>query len=122
VRAVGHGAEGDALWLGYGADHWIGALTGVPLAVFLLGAGLGARATGALPSWLAWLAVALAGAFVLGAGSVAGDEVDGGILGALLTLAYLGLLVWIVGSSVSMLRGRERPEPAVAAASTPATV
>jgi hypothetical protein len=114
VRAVDHGVSGDALWIGYGTDHWIGVLTAVPLSVFLLGAGLGAQATGALPRWLAWLGVALAGLFVLGAGSVMGGEVDGGPLGALLVVSYLGLLVWIVGCSVSMLRGHARPEPAVA--------
>jgi len=24
VRAVGHGVTGKALWIGYGADHWLG--------------------------------------------------------------------------------------------------
>jgi hypothetical protein len=104
VRAVGHGAAGVPLWIGYGADHWIGTLLAVPIAVFLLGAGFGARASGALPRWLAWLAVVLAGAFVLGAGSVTGDEVDGGFLGVVLFFAYLGLMVWIVAASVSMVR------------------
>jgi hypothetical protein len=116
VRAVGHGARGDSLWIGYGTDHWIGVLTAVPLAVFLLGAGLGARASGAGPRWLGWLGVALAAVFVLGAGSVMGDEVEGGIPGTVLVLGYVGLLVWIVGSSVSMLRRPASLEPAPAAA------
>jgi hypothetical protein len=104
VRAVGHGAAGASLWIGYGADHWIGTLLAVPLAIFLLGAGFGTRASGALPRWLGWLAIVLAAGFVLGAGSVTGDEVDGGVLGVVLFFAYIGLLVWIVGASVSMLR------------------
>jgi|SRR5436190_3143662 len=108
VRAVGHGARGDALWIGYGGDHWIGVLTAIPLAVFFLGAGCGARESGLLPRWLTWLALGLAGAFVLGGASVTGGEVDGGVLGTLLVLAYLGLMIWIVGTSVSMLR---RPMP-----------
>jgi hypothetical protein len=33
-----------------------------------------------------------------------GNEVDGGILGGVLVLAYAGLLVWVAGSSVVMLR------------------
>jgi hypothetical protein len=57
-----------------------------------------------LPRWLGWLAIVLAAGFVLGAGSVTGDEVDGGVLGVVLFFAYIGLLVWIVGASVSMLR------------------
>lgn len=108
VRAVGHGSTGDALWIGYGADHWIGVLTAVPLAVFLFGVGLGARGSGALPRWLAWLALALAVVFVAGAGSVMGDEVDGGILGVVLFFGYLGLIVWIVGVSVSLWRRSAR--------------
>jgi hypothetical protein len=104
VRAVGHGADGDMLWLAYGGDHWIGTLMGVPLGVFLLGAGLGSRATRLLPRWLSWSAIAFAAAFIVGAGSVTGDEVDGGPLGLVLLLGYLGLLVWIVGVSVVLWR------------------
>lgn len=111
VRAVGHGATGDALWIGYGADHWIGVLTAIPLALFLLGAGMGARTTGALPRSLAWLSIAVSVLFLAGAGSVTGDEVEGGILGLPLVAGYLGLLVWILASSVSMLR---RPQRAAA--------
>jgi len=111
VRAVGHGAAGSALWIGYGADHWLSTLLAIPLAVFLLGAGLGARATGVLPRWLAWLGIALSPLLAAGAGSVTGDELDGGILGLPLLVGYLGLLVWIVAASISMLR---RPASATA--------
>ena len=104
VRAVGHGVDGDVLWIGYGADHWLGVLIAVPLAVFLLGAGLGARSTGIFPRWLTWLALGVAAVLTLGGASVVGDEVDGGPLGMLLVLGYLGLFVWIVGASVTMWR------------------
>ncbi len=115
VRAVGHGATGSGLWIGYGAVHWLGVLTAIPLALFLLGAGMGTRATGVLPRWLAWLGIALSLLFLAGAGSVTGDEVDGGILGMPLLLGYLGLLVWILAASVSMLRPRgATAEPAAA--------
>jgi hypothetical protein len=118
VRAVGHGATGDALWLAYGTDHWIGVLTAVPLSVLLLGAGLGGRVSGALPKWLGTLAVGLAPAFLVGAGSVTGDEVDGGGLGVVLVLAYLGLLVWISGASIVMLRRPAASQPVRAALGT----
>jgi len=104
VRAVGHGVDGNALWIGYGADHWLGVLIAIPMGVFLLGAGLGARRTGIFPRWLTWLALALAGVLTVGGASVVGDEVDGGPLGMLLVLGYLGLFVWIVGASVTMWR------------------
>ena len=115
VRAVGHGATGSALWIGYGADHWLSVLTAIPLALFLLAVGMGARATGMLPRWLAWSSVVLSMLLVVGAGSVTGDEVDGGILGLLLFLGYLGLLPWIVATSISILRPRHTAtEPAAA--------
>src|SRR5207247_11012869 len=96
-----HGVRGDVLWIGYpsGPD---GVLIAIPLAVFFLGAGFGTRSTGALPRWLGYLGVALAAPFVVGAGSVAGDEVDGGILGTPALLGHLLLLVWIVGGGESV--------------------
>ena len=57
VRAVEHGARGESLWIGYSGDHALGTLITVPLGIFLLGAGFGARASGALPRWLTWVAV-----------------------------------------------------------------
>jgi hypothetical protein len=106
VRAVEHGVRGDALWVGYSAEHAFGTLVAVPLGVFLLGAGLGARATGMLPRWLAWGALAVAVALVVGAASIAGNELDGGPLGVPLWLGYLALLVWILATSVVLRRGR----------------
>jgi hypothetical protein len=119
VRAVGHGVRGDALWIGYGADHWLGVLIALPLAVFLLGAGLGARRTGIFPRWLTWLALGVAGVLTVGGASVVGGEVDGGALGMVLVLGYLGLFVWIVGASVTMWRRSGDPiaVPSVAPAS-----
>ena len=115
LRAVGHGVHGDALWVGYpsGPD---GVLIAIPLAVFLLGAGIGARESRSLPGWVAWLGIILAATFVVGAAGVAGDEVDGGIPGLFLVIGYAGLVVWIVGSSVSMLRQSASPVPATATA------
>jgi hypothetical protein len=104
VRAVGHGVDGEALWIGYGTDHWLGVLIAVPLAVFLLGAGLGARRTDILPRWLVWLAIAAATLLAVGGASVMGDEVDGGVLGGVLLLGYAALIVWIVGASVTLWR------------------
>jgi hypothetical protein len=104
VRAVGHGLGGDSLWLAYGGDHWLGTLMGVPFGVFLLGAGMGSRATRVLPRWLSWSAIALAAALGAGAGSVTGDEVDGGPLGVVLLLGYVGVIVWMIGVSVVLWR------------------
>lgn len=106
VRAVEHGVRGDALWVGYSGEHASGTLVAVPLAVFLLGAGMGARATGMLPRWLAWGSLLVALALTVGAASIAGNELDGGPLGMPLFLGYLALIVWIVAASVVLWRGR----------------
>jgi uncharacterized membrane protein YhaH (DUF805 family) len=103
VRAVEHGVAGNVLWIGYpsGPD---GVDIAIPLGVFLLGAGLGARSSRALPRWLAWSALVLSGMFVVGAAGVTGNEVDGGALGVPLFLGYVGMLVWVVGGSVVLWR------------------
>jgi len=111
VRAVGHGARGSELWVGYGADHWSGVLVGIPLAIFAFGAALGARDTSVLPRWLVFLGAAAALLLAVGAGSVMGNEVDGGALGSGLLLGYVGLIVWIVGVSVSLWRGSGQAAP-----------
>ncbi len=117
VRAVGHGATGTMLWVGYGSDHWFGTLLAVPFGVFLLGAGLGGRETEAVPRWLALAAVGLSAVLVAGAASVTGDEVDGGPLGVVLAIGYLGTFVWILATSVVLWRahsGEVRTTKAVA--------
>lgn len=101
VRAVQHGASGDALWIGYPTSP-DGVVWAVPLAVFLLGAG-GAGLEGALPRKLAVTALALAAVFVLGAAGVAFDEF-GGPLGPVLFLGYVGLFVWTLAVSVVLWR------------------
>jgi hypothetical protein len=114
VRAVGHGASGNELWVGYGADHWAGVLVGIPLAVFVVGVALGARETRVLPRWLVLPGTVVALLLAVGAGSVMGNEVDGGVLGSVLLLGYVGLIVWIVGVSASLWRrsGQAAPVPA----------
>jgi hypothetical protein len=111
VRAVGHGASGNELWVGYGADHWVGVLVGIPLAVFVVGVAVGARETRVLPRWLVLLGTVVALLLAVGAGSVMGNEVDGGALGSVLLLGYVGFIVWVVGVSVSLWRGSAQAAP-----------
>jgi hypothetical protein len=119
VRAVEHGARGESLWIGYSGDHALGTLMAVPLGIFLLGAGLGARASEALPRWLAWVAVAGAAGLLVGAGSITGDELEGGPLAIPLVLGFLALLVWIVATSVVLWRGSWESSPAMEVATAP---
>jgi hypothetical protein len=101
VRAVQHGATGDSLWIGYPISP-DGVVMAIPLAVFLLGVG-GVRAGEALPRWLSWLALVLAGALVVGAAGVAFDEF-GGPVGPALFLGYVGFFVWTISVSVVLWR------------------
>ena len=118
VRAVGHGVTNDALWTAYGGDL-AGFLQAVPYAVFMLGAGMGTRATGALPRWTGLVALGAAVLFVVGGASVAGREVDGAPFIYPLMLAYLGITIWTAAVSVAMWR---RAGWDVSAAGVPAPV
>lgn len=103
VRAVGHGVTGDPLWTVYGGDL-AGFLQAIPYAVFMFGAGMGIRATGALPRWTGLVALVSAALFVVGAASVAGTEVDGAPFIFPLILAYLAITVWTVVVSIALWR------------------
>ena len=95
VRAVGHGLTGDGLWVAYSGDL-VGFVQGIPLALFMLGAGMGTRATRVFPRWTSIVALAAVPLLVVGVASVAGREVDGGPFIFPLMLAYLGMLVWTI--------------------------
>ena len=49
---------------------------------------------------------------LVGAGSIAGDELEGGPLAIPLLLGYLGLLLWIVWACVVLWRGARGAGPA----------
>ena len=106
VDSARHGVRGDPLWALYTAPHMITIFTMLPLAVFLLGTGLGARASGAFPRWTAWLAIIISGSLAVGAGSSAGDELTGGPLAIPLLLGIAAFLIWTIAISVSLWRAR----------------
>jgi hypothetical protein len=117
VRAVGHGLGDDALWTIYSGDL-VGFAQGIPLALFMLGAGLGVRETATFPRWTSFLALASVPFLVVGVASIAGPEVDGGPFIAPLILGYTGMLVWALAVSVFLWR---RPQAhAVGVVATPA--
>ena len=103
VRAIGHGLSDNALWTIYSGDL-VGFAQGIPLALFMLGAGLGTRATAVFPRWTSILALASVPLLVVGVASIAGREVDGGPLVFPLLVAYLGMLVWTAAVSVALWR------------------
>lgn len=118
VRAVRHGVSGDALWVGYGLDHWIGTLALLPWAVFMLAASIGGRVTSSLPRWTSIVGVGAGALLIVGAASITGDELTGGPLGLPWFLGILLTVVWIVGASVGLLRVATRPAPRPATVAT----
>jgi len=112
VRAVGHGLDDEKLWTMYSGDL-VAFVQAIPLALFMLGACLGGRATAVFPRWTEILALATVPLLVIGAGSVAGREVDGGPFIFPLMLAYLGMLVWTTAVCVVLWRGGRSAVPAV---------
>lgn len=82
----------------------MGFVQGIPLALFMLGAGMGTRATGVFPRWTGFIALAAVPLLVVGVASIAGREVDGGPFIFPLMLAYLGMLVWTVAVCVVLWR------------------
>lgn len=94
VRAVGHGLTGDELWTVYFGDL-VGFVQGIPLALFMLGVGMGTRATRAFPHWTSIVALIAVPLLVVGVASIAGREVNAPFSFPLM-LAYLGMLVWTI--------------------------
>jgi hypothetical protein len=104
VDSARHGTSGGALWALYSAPHVLTLFAILPLAVFLLGTGVGARASGAFPRWIAWLALVVAALLTVGAGSTTGDELTRRPLAVPLLLGIAALLVWPIAAGVSLWR------------------
>jgi hypothetical protein len=94
----------DSSAAGSDGKDLVGFTQGIPLALFMLGAGLRIRETAALPRWTSFLALASVPFLIVGSASIAGREVDGGPFTVPLMLAYLGMLVWTVAVSVVLRR------------------
>ena len=105
----------EALWTVYSGDL-VGFVQGIPLALFMLAAGVVSRDTGVFPRWTGLVALGTVPLLVLGVGSVAGREVDGGPLVLPLMLGYLGTLVWTVAICVVLLRSASARADLVASA------
>jgi hypothetical protein len=87
---------------------------GFALAVFLGGTALSAIPTGALPRWLGWPAAVLAAAYVVSLGGIFSEQDEGGALGAAFFVTLLMTFLWVLATSIVLLRreaapGRARP-------------
>lgn len=72
-------------------------------AIFLVGASIVILQSGVMAKWIGWLGVVLAAAGVIGSlWTFSGDS--GGFFAIPGTIAFLGVLVWTVAVSVTMIR------------------
>jgi hypothetical protein len=73
-------------------------------AAFYVGAALSSLATRSLPRWLGWIAAALAVLFVVTFLGVFSGNDEGGVLGAIFFAGILVNFLWILATSIVMLR------------------
>jgi hypothetical protein len=82
------------------------------LTLFLAGTAFSLIPSRVLPRWLGWTAAALAVAFVVSLFSIFSRAEGGGFLGVFFFVGELGLVVWILTTSIIMLlRARKIPRP-----------
>jgi hypothetical protein len=75
-------------------------------AAFYAGAALSSLSTGSLPRWLGWIAAALVVVFAVSYLGVFSEDDEGGPLGGVLFIGILVNFLWILATSIVMLRSR----------------
>jgi hypothetical protein len=113
IEAADEGRESEAVRALFELDELFFLGVGWTSAAFYLGVALSALATGALPRVLGWLAAVLAATFPIAFLGIFSESEDGGVLGAIFFIALLVNFLWILATSIVMLRGapaRAAPE------------
>jgi hypothetical protein len=106
VDAADAGREPDAIRALFELDQTLFLGVGWTSAAFYLGVALSSLATGSLPRWLGWVAAVLALLFVVGFLGIFSEDDEGGALGALFFIGLLVNFLWILATSIVMLRSR----------------
>jgi hypothetical protein len=81
---------------------------GWTVAAFYAGAALSSLATGSLPRWLGWAAAALAVLFVFALLGIFSEDDEGGVLGIVFFIGILLNFLWILATSIVMVRTSRR--------------
>lgn len=90
------------------AAFWLILLIFGPIGVSVFACGLAMLGSGLFPAWLPWLALTAGLAGIVG-GLMAGASTDGtGLSEPVTTIAALGMWVWMIGTSVVLVRRRPR--------------
>jgi hypothetical protein len=118
IEAADEGREPAAVRALFELDEIIFIGIGWTSAVFYLGAALSSLATASLPRWLGWIAAGLAALFVVAFLGVFSTDDEGGVLGAIFFIGILVNFLWILATSIVMLRARPAAEGAPVAPSS----
>jgi hypothetical protein len=109
IEAADEGREPEAVRALFELDEIMFIGIGITTAAFYAGAALSALATNSLPRWLGWIAAALAVVFPLALLAVFSESDEGGVLGGIFFAAILVNFLWILATSVVMLREGSTP-------------
>jgi hypothetical protein len=105
VEAADEGREPEAVRALFELDEIIFVPIGFTTALFYAGAALSALPTGGLPRWLGWVAAVLAIVFPLALLGLFSEADEGGVLGGVFFGALLVNFLWILITSIVMVRG-----------------
>ena len=75
-----------------------------PTAIFLLGASAVIIRSGVLPKWIGWLGTAIAVIGVVGSAWILSGDSEGFLGAGLGTISFLGMHVFTLAASITMLR------------------
>jgi hypothetical protein len=111
VDAADQGREPEAVRALFELDLVVFLGLGWTSAAFYVGVALSSLATGSLPRWLGWIAAALAAAFIVGFLGIFSEDDEGGVLGVVFFIALLVNFLWILATSIVMLRTKPAATP-----------
>jgi hypothetical protein len=104
IEAADEGREPAAVRALFELDEIIFIVIGWTSAAFYAGVALSSLATGSLPRALGWIAAALAAVFVVCFLGVFSQADEGGVLGGIFFIGILVNFLWILATSIVMLR------------------
>ena len=110
IEAADEGREPAAVRALFELDEVVFIVIGWTSAVFYAGAALCSLWTRSLPRWLGWVAAALAALFVIAFLGIFSEDEDGGVLGGIFFVGILVNFLWILATSIVMLRSGPEAE------------
>jgi hypothetical protein len=104
IEAAHEGREPEAVRALFELDQMMFLGIGITSAAFYAGAAISALQTRSLPAWLGWVAAGLAVILPLALLGVFSESDEGGVLGAIFFIAILVNFLWVLATSIVMLR------------------